>query len=964
MNRRYISAVFVALLIVTVMGCGSTRSQTSSAVPPPPPAAATPLAPPPPTSTATPTISDAVPLDPAVTFGRLDNGLTYYIRSHDEPRQRAELRLVVNAGSILEDDDQRGLAHFVEHMAFNGTESFEKQELVDYLESIGVRFGADLNAYTSFDETVYMLTVPTDDPELVKTGIKILSEWASKITFESEEIDKERGVVIEEWRLGRGAGARIFDKQAPVVFKDSQYADRLIIGTKETLESAPPATIVRFYEDWYRPGLMAVVAVGDFDRSWMEELIRSAFEPIEAVEETRPRTVYPVPDHPETLFTIVTDPEMTMTRIGLMQKLPVSKLVTEGDFRRSMVEGLADTMLNQRLQERAREADPPYIAAGAGAGNLVREKGLYGLGAIVDQDGLERGLEAILAEAERASRHGFTTTELARAKSAYLRNMEQAFRERDKVKSGAFAGEYVRNFLTDEAAPGIAVELELAQKFVPGIGLDEVDAVAARWLTQGSRVVAISAPEDPKSTPPDEAFVAAIVAAVDMAEITPYEDLLSDQPLMAAAPPPAAIVSESHIPEIDVTEWQLANGVRVFLKPTEFKNDEVLFTAFSPGGTSLVEDDQYVAAMTAGTVVLEGGVGVFDLTQLQKLLADKVVGVGPYISELEEGISGSASPDDLETMFQLIYLYFTEPVSSEQAFSSVTRKYRGFVENRLARPEAVYGDTVSRIVSQDHVRRRPWTLELIDDMDLDTSYLIYVDRFADASDFTFVFVGNFSLDGLRPLVQRYLGQLPSAGRHESWRDVGVEAPEGVVEEVVVKGIEPKSRATIIFPHEFQWSRENSFLMASVASVLRIRLREVLREDEGGTYGVSVRAGVTRIPRQRTSFAVSFGCDPERVEELTGLVYDGIRHLQTEGPDPEDVAKVAEQDRRAREVQLRENGFWLSSLESYLWDGLDPRLILDYDDLVDGLSTESIRAAAKRWIDLDRHIEVILLPEEE
>ncbi len=963
MNRRYSSVAIIVLTTAFLIGCGSTT-------PPPSPAATTPgqAVPPileaPATPTPGPTTAEAVPLDPAVTFGRLDNGLTYYIRPHDEPRQRAELRLAVNAGSILEDDDQRGLAHFIEHMAFNGTESFEKQELVDYLESIGVRFGADLNAYTSFDETVYMLTVPTDDPELVETGIKILAEWAHKVTFDAEEIDKERGVVIEEWRLGRGAGARIFDKQAPVFFKDSKYADRLIIGTKEVLETAPRETITRYYDDWYRPGLMAVVAVGDFDPDWIGGLIRSNFDSIPASTNPRPRQSFTVPDHDETLYSIVTDPEATMTQVRLMQKLPRQDAITVDDFRRSTVENLYDTMLNQRLQERGREADPPYIAAGGGVGNMVRGMGAYNLVAIVDESGLDRGLEAILIEAERVARHGFTDTELERAKAAYLRGMEQAYRERDKVKSRRLAAEYTRNFLTQEGAPGIAAELELAQRFVPGITLEEVNSLAGKWLTEGSRVIAVSGPEREGIDPPAETAVARVVSKTAGADVAPYDDRIADRPLMDAPPPPAEITAESAIPELGVTEWRLANGVRVVLKPTDFKNDEVLFTAFSPGGTSLVEDHEYVAATTAGTLVLEGGVGTFDLTQLQKFLADKVVGVGPYISELEEGMSGSASPDDLETMFQLIHLYFTEPVSSEQAFASVTRKYRGFVENRLARPEAVYADTVSRITSQNHVRRRPWSLELIDEMDLDTSYRVYLDRFADASDFTFVFVGNFELDGLRPLVQRYLGQLPSSGREESWRDVGVEAPEGVVREVVAKGIEPKSRVTIVFPHDFQWSRENSYLMSSVAAVLRIRLREVLREDEGGTYGVSVRTGIQRIPRETASFRVSFGCDPERVEDLTGLVYDGIRRLQTEGPDPDDVAKVQEQDRRAREVQLRENGFWLASLESHLWDGLDPRLILDFDSLVDGLSPEAIRVAAERWIDRDRHIEVILVPEEQ
>jgi len=958
MKHHHAPFAVLVLFAIIAAGCGSTSPTTEPVDVQPP--VATPAAVP----DATQAASRPVPLDPAVVHGTLPNGLTYFIRTHGEPRERAELRLAVNAGSILEDDDQRGLAHFVEHMAFNGTENFEKQELVDYLESIGIRFGADLNAYTSFDETVYMLTVPTDDPELIQTGVQVLSEWAAKITFDPEEIDKERGVVIEEWRLGRGAGARIFDKQAPVVFHDSRYAERLIIGKKETLESAPPETITRFYRDWYRPDLMAIVAVGDFDAATVEELIRINFGSIPAATDPRPRTTYTVPPHSETLYSIVTDPEATMTRVRVMQKMPPRELVTEAEYRRAIVERLGDAMLNQRLDERSREADPPYIAAGSGVGNAVREMGAYNLVAIVDEGGLDRGLEAILTEAERVARYGFTATELERAKNTYLRGMEQAYKERDTVKSRSLAGEYVRNFFTGEAAPGIAAELELAEKFVPGVSLDEVNALAKTWLVDGSRVVTVSGPENEGVGFPGEEEIAAVVARVGLADIAPYDDRVADQPLMAAVPPPVAIVSEDTIPEIGVTLWQLANGVRVVLKPTDFKNDEILFTAFSPGGTSLVADADYIAAATADTVILEGGVGPFDLTQLQKLLSDKVVSVGPYISELEEGVSGSASPEDLETMFQLISLYFTEPVASEQAFASVTQKYRGFVENRLARPEAVFADTLSTTLSQDHYRRRPWSEELVAEMDLDTSYAVYRDRFADASDFSFIFVGSFSLEDMRPLVQSYLGNLPSTGREETWRDIGVEAPQGAVEKVVVKGIEPKSRVSIVLPHDFAWTRQNRFDIVSLSDVLSIRLREEIREDESGTYGVSVRAATTRIPRQTSALNISFGCDPERVDELKALVYQAIRDMQDEGPDPEHVAKVQQQDRRARELQLRENGFWLSSLEFYLWNEEDPRLILGYDDMVDNLTPAAIQRAAQRWIDLDRYVEVTLVPEGE
>jgi zinc protease len=905
-----------------------------------------------------------LPLEPSIRAGSFDNGLSYFIRPHGEPKARAELRLVVDVGSVLEDEDQLGVAHFLEHMCFNGTENFAKQEIVEYLESIGLRFGPDLNAYTSFDETVYMLQIPTDDPEIVETAFEILGEWAHRVSLEGEEIEKERGVVIEEWRSGRGAQARVFDAQAPTLFKDSRYADRLPIADQSSLESISHEAMRRFYREWYRPDLMAVVAVGDFDVDRIEALIEANFQGIQAATDRRPRENFTVPGHDETLYAIATDPELTMTRVGILQKLPPEEQGSEEDYRRNLVHGLYNVMFNQRLNERTRETDAPFLFAFSGTGGYVREMGAYSLGAVVNEGGEERGLEALMTEVERVRRYGFTESELERARSTFIRSMEQTYRERDKVKSGALADELVRHFLVDESAPGIEAELELTRKHVPGITLEEVNQLAGQWLTQANRVVTASSPSKEDLEPPSENVISAILERVSAAGVSPYEDRVADRPLMAAAPPAAEIVASSSIEELGVEEWRLSNGIRVVLKPTDFKNDEILFTAFSPGGHSLVSDADYIPALTAESVMLFGGIGDFDLTELQKLLADKVVGVRPYIAELEEGVGGSASPEDIELMFQLIHLYLTAPRAEAEAFTIVKQKYQGLIENRLAQPEAVYTDTITKIMSQDHLRRRPWDPELLEQMNLDSSYRVYRDRFADTSDFTFVFVGNFNSAELRPLVASYLGSLPATDREESWRDVGVRAPEGVIEETVYRGIEAKSRVSIYFSNAFEWSRQNRFDLSAVAGVLRIRLREVLREDEGGTYGVSVGASTQRIPIASSSFRISFGCDPERVDELAGLVYDEILALQANGPRPSDVAKVQEQERRRRELQLRENGFWLGALESYLWHEQDPREILSYLELVDGLTAEAIQASAKRWIDFDRRVEVVLKPEQQ
>lgn len=905
-----------------------------------------------------------LPVDPAVTAGTLPNGLRYYIRENREPQDRAELRLVVDAGSVLEDDDQRGLAHFVEHMAFNGTTHFEKQELIDYLELTGMRFGPDINAYTSFDETVYMLMLPTDSAELVSTAFQILEDWAQGQLFDHEEIEKERGVVIEEWRRGRGAQARMFDKQVPVLFKDSRYAERLVIGSKESLEGFELEAPKRFYRDWYRPDLMAVIAVGDFEKETIESLIQDHFANLAGPENPRERASYPVPDHEETLFAIATDPEATFNSVGIYWKQPLRDESTLGAYRQSIVESLYNGMLNARFFELTQQAEPPFLGASSGQGRFIGAKEVYFLGAGVQDNGVERGLEALLTEAERVARYGFTESELEREKAEALRRMERAYAEREKTNSAAYASEYVRAFLWDEPIPGIAYEFELYKRFIPEIELEEVNRLAQEWIVDRNRVIMVNGPEKEGVQIPSEQELLTVFSAVGAAEITAYDDKTTDAPLVARAPEPAAILEEEDIDEIGVTRLELANGVRVLLKPTDFKDDEIVFQARSPGGTSLAPDEDYVAAITASTVVGQGGVGEFSLVDLQKVLAGKVVRVSPFIGSLEEGLSGSVSPADVETLFQLIYLHFTAPRRDGEAYQSFRSRIQAFLANRSADPNAAFQDTLQVTLSQHHFRARPPTSQLYDEMDLDKSFAFYEDRFADASDFTFVFVGNLDLESLRPLIQTYLGGLPSTGREETWRDVGVRPPTGVVRKTVYKGIEPKSQTQIVFTGPFDWTRQNRYVIRAMVDVLRIKLREVLREEMGGTYGVRVSASANRDPEQSYSVTVGFGTDPERLEELVQAVFVQIDSLKLSGPSEDDIAKVKEQQRRSRETSLRRNGYWLGQLVSSDRYDLDPRNILTYEELIDALDAEDVRQAAIRYLNIDNYVQVSLYPEKQ
>jgi zinc protease len=910
-------------------------------------------------------LSEDLPIDPAVTVGRLDNGLRYFIRTNGRPEQRAELRLVVNAGSVLEDGDQLGLAHFLEHMAFNGTRHFEKQELIDYLQFIGMRFGADVNAYTSFDETVYMLTIPTDSAEIVEKAFQILEDWAHGIAFDSVEVEKERGVVLEEWRLGQGAGSRVRDQQFPVLFQGSLYAERLPIGDPEVLKTFDHAALKRFYADWYRPDLMAVVAVGDFDPAWIQELIHEHFEGLSGPEIERPRPTTPVPGHESTLFSIATDPELTLSNVTVAWKLPLAEQTTHGDYRRSFVEQAYNSMFNFRMFEITQSTeDPPFLGAGSGKGRFVRGSDVYQLGATVKDGEIERGLDRVLVEAERVERFGFTEGELERQKADVLRSYERSYTEREKRESSRLAAEYVRVFLDGEPTPGIEYEYALARRFVPSIELDEVNRVAREWIGDENRVVLAASPEKEGVHVPDEPALAAVFAAVQATSIEPWAEGDSDQPLLAEMPTPGAVVEREEIPELGVEVWRLSNGARLILKPTDFKDDEVMFNGRSPGGTSLASDDGYESASWAATLVSIGGAGEFSAVELQKKLAGKAVSVGPSISELGEGISGSASPRDLETMFQLVYLYFTAPRRDETAVAAFRSRMGSVLANRGANPEAVYADTVGAVMAQYHPRYLPPTADMLDKIDLDVALEFYRERFADAGDFTFTLVGAFDPEELLPLVEQYLAALPAAGRDETWRDVGVEPPVGVVQRTVKKGLEPKGRQTLVFTGDFDFNRENRYLLQSMTEVLRNMLRETLREDLGGTYGVGAYGSGSREPRERYSVRIAFGADPERLDELTRATFAAIDSLAVHGASDENLAKVRETQRRQRETDLKENGFWMSVLNVYDQNDEDLRLILDYDSLMLRLTAETIGEAAALYFDFENYVEVKLVPEVE
>jgi zinc protease len=828
-------ARLLALLLPAALACAS-RTAAPGAPPAPAPA-----------PVATAESERPLPFDPKMRMGSLPNGLRYYLRRNREPEKRLTLRLVVDTGSVLERDDQQGLAHFVEHMAFNGTKLFKPRDIWDFMEKVGMRSGQHLNAETSFDQTIYTFEVPTDEAAVVRKGLQILQQIASDVAFDPAEVERERGVVLEEQRLYRGADDRLRRKLLPVLLDGSLYANRLPIGTLEVLRKASAEDLRAFYRRWYRPDLMAVVAIGDVDEAILEKEIRTLFEPLVRPAEPAARPEIPLPEHDQPRVVVFKDKELTETQVVVFQQMPRRRLASRADFRRWLVERLYHGMFNARLDELSRSAAPPFLGAGSGTESFVRTKGFFIEGAGVKQGEVAPALAALTRELQRVERFGFQASELQRLKAATIRGAERAVEEKDKTRSDKYAQDAIEHFLDGWITPSEEAWLVLSRELLATITVEEMNQAANQWISPRNRTILVSSPEAGAVPSPQELIALANKGEQD--QLTPYRDNASAGPLVAKLPPPGPVVQTRTIAEVGVTEWRLRNGVRVVVKPTDFKNDQVRMLAFSPGGHSLVPQREYQSAMRGDAITSMGGLGQLDRTQLIKSLAGKAVGMQTYIDELEEGVRGSASPKDLETLLQLTHLSFTAPRRDQQAYDAYMAELREQAARRTADPNTVFWDRYQTIYFNNHPRRRPPDLKQLDEVSLDRALQAYKQRFADAGDFTFVFVGKTDPAQLQPLVERYLGSLPArkVGKGERWKDVGARPPSGVKRFEVRSGVDQKSTVSLEFTGRARWTRPDERLAWSVAEAFALRLRDVLREDLGATYNVSVTGSLFRRP---------------------------------------------------------------------------------------------------------------------
>jgi zinc protease len=910
-------------------------------------------------------LSDKIPVGPQVKVGKLANGLTYYIQKNGRPEKKLELRLVVKAGSILEDEDQQGLAHFTEHMAFNGSTHFKRNELVSYLQSIGVKFGADLNAYTSFDETVYILPLPTDKKEIVEQGFQVLEDWAHGLSFNDEDIDSERGIVLEELRLGKGVDDRMNKIVLPKVLNGSRYAERMPIGKEHILKTFKYDAIKRFYRDWYRPELMAVVAVGDIEPAEAQRLIEQHFNKLKNPAKPRPRDYAQIPERQDSEGIVFTDKEVGANTVYIrypIQSWPAGDTIA--DYRQKLIEGMYSFILSQRMYELTQQANPPFLQGGSGMNKIVRGYRSFGAGAVLGKGGATPAINALVQEDQRARQYGFTASEVERAKKGMLRNYERMYNERDKSDSSGFASEYIRNFLEQESIPGTAAEYRYATELIPGITLQEVNAAARAAIPENqSKLVIYSGVEKPGLVQPKADELVAIAGAAEKIAVKPQEEKVYATQLMPSLPKAGRIVSETVNAKIGITELTLSNGVKVVLKPTDFNNDQVILGGLRYGGWSLLPDSDVFAAHYASSIVGQMGVLNYTPNDLVKVLAGKSVSSAASVSSLNESVGGSSGSSDVEALLQLVYLQMTQPRKDAAIYSAYVDRQRELAQNNLARPESVFADTVTATLYNNSPRvLRAAKPADFDQLALDRVLDIYNSRMSSARDFTFFVVGSFDVEKLKPLIATYLASLPVGEIPVAFKDEGVRPIKGVVKKEVHAGSEPKSTISLSFTGEVEYSRAARMRLQALVEVMNIKLIETLREKMGAMYSGGMSGAMNRIPYGNYAINASLPCAPENVDKVLAATFAEIQKIKQNGAEEADLNKVKAAWIKNYRKGLRENGYWMASLQNAFFNNTNPEDILSYESRVNSMTVADLKQAAQRYFDTNNYLQVVLYPE--
>lgn len=905
-----------------------------------------------------------LPLDPKVTKGKFANGLTYYIRPNSKPEKKVELRLVVNAGSVLEDDDQQGLAHFMEHMNFNGSKNFPKNELVSYLQSIGVEFGADLNAYTSFDETVYILPVPTDKEGNLDKGFQIIEDWAHNALLMDKDIDDERGVVLEESRLGKGADMRMLDKYLPKLMTGSKYASRLPIGKDDILKNFKYDAIRRFYREWYRPNLMAVAIVGDIDEATAMKYLKKHFEGMKNPAKERKRETFEVPARTAPEAMVLTDKEATNFQLQIIfPSVKKGDESTLGGYRDNLKQALITQMWNQRLSDLARSSNPPFPYAAVGYDGWARGYESLSAFAMYGADGPEKAMNALTAELLRAKEHGFTNSELDMVKKSMMSMVEKLYNERNTTESGSLVGEYVRNFLEDEPIPGIEKEYEYYKQLLPAITVAELNADVKSWMSNMNTFSLITGPQQGTGQMITDAQLLAMTKKGFEQKVSAMEEKKIAENLLDKKPTPGKVVSKQEDKEFGSTTYVLSNGVKVTIKPTNFKSDEILLRGVRKGGMSNYGVADRYSVQYATQVVGAMGYGSFSPTDLEKALAGKSIRAGGNIGDISNSVTGNSTVKDFEAMLQLMYLKLTQPRKDEALFKAFVDKQKTQLQFMSANPQFAFIDTLYSVM----YNKNPLApiavpkAEYYDAINLNRALEIYNTELGNADGMEFFITGNVQMTAVQPLLETYIASLPVSGKTPSFKDNGVRPVSGVHNIKFKRGEEKQSLILAMYNGETKYSEDLNLKMNALAEILNIKVIEELREKMGGIYSGGFSANVSQYPYERYNASLYLPCGPENVDKLLATAKEVVDAIKKNGPDPKDLDKVKAQWHEQRRDKMKENGFWNEKMESIMFWGRQRKNLFDYDKWVDSLTPNDIKEAANTLFNGKNDFVAVLYP---